>query len=165
MRIKLLKMVLPLAILGATHTVSAIDLSGSPYQIVGEEKGIDPLLLYSISLAESAFGSEQRGMIAPHAWTLRSTTAHYADSRDEAERTLQEFLDSGKTSIDVGLMQVNVRWNGSRVDSPLDLLDPLTNVRVAADILQEAMDSAQGDLALGIGRYHHWEEEPRARNY
>jgi len=32
-------------------------------------------------------------------------------------------------------------------------------------ILAETLASAPGDLALGIGRYHHWKDEHRARSY
>lgn len=145
--------------------VVAFDLSNTPYHVVGTEKGLDPLLLYSVSLAESAFGSSEKGQIGPHAWTIRGNQAHYAASKEEAERTLRQYLDSGFNGVDVGLMQINVKWNGSRVSSPYELLDPMTNVRVAADVLNEAIASSPDDLILGIGRYHHWTEEARARNY
>lgn len=144
---------------------NAFDLSDTPYQLVGIEKGLDPLLLYSVSLAESAYGIGEKGKIAPHAWTLRASKAHYSKTKDEAEATLQSYIDAGTTLVDIGLMQVNLRWHGQRVTNPSDLLDPITNVRVAADILSEAINSAKGDITLGIGRYHHWGDEDRARNY
>ena len=69
-------------------------------------------------------------------------------------------------SIDVGLMQVNVRWQGHRVGKPEELLDPATNLRVGADILAESIGSAPGNLVLGIGRYHAgFQDEARAYRY
>lgn len=165
MKTSLLSSFLLSTALMASAQAVAVDLSNTPYHVVGTEKGLDPLLLYSVSLAESAFGSSERGKIGPHAWTIRGKKAHYAESKEKAEQTLKQYLDSGFQGVDVGLMQINVRWNGSRVTSPYDLLDPMTNVRVAADVLKEAMASAPGDPVLGIGRYHHWKEEDRARNY
>lgn len=61
-------------------------------------------------------------------------------------------------------MQVNTLWHSQRVRDPQDLLDPATNLRVAAVILAEAMKSTP-DLELGIGRYHHWTDETKSRAY
>ncbi|MFS9859340.1 lytic transglycosylase domain-containing protein, partial [Salmonella enterica] len=40
-----------------------------------------------------------------------------------------------------------------------------TNVMVGAEVLSEAIQSSPNDLELGVGRYHAWEDEIRARNY
>ncbi|BBV43541.1 hypothetical protein STW0522CIT26_P11740 (plasmid) [Citrobacter portucalensis] len=36
---------------------------------------------------------------------------------------------------------------------------------VGAEVLSEAIQSSPNDLELGVGRYHAWEDEIRARNY
>ncbi|CAM5558612.1 transglycosylase SLT domain-containing protein [Eoetvoesiella caeni] len=145
-------------------SASALDLSGTIFEKAGKAVGIDPPLIYSIALAESAYG-QGKGRLSPHPWTLRTKTATYADTRIEAEAVLKSYLDSGRKLVDVGLMQINVRWNGHRVGSPLELLDPYTNVLVGAQILAEAIGSSPKDLELGIGRYHNWDDDARARNY
>lgn len=62
------------------------------------------------------------------------------------------------------MMQVNIRWHGHRVDDPTDLLDPLTNLRVGAAILREAMESTD-DWHVGIGRYYTWSDPKASRRY
>ncbi|WP_443743356.1 lytic transglycosylase domain-containing protein [Sutterella sp.] len=125
---------------------------------------IDPALLYSISIVESAVDDPTRsGYLKPSPWTLRTSTPFYAASRREAEVELLRLLRLGR-SVDVGMMQVNTRWHGHRVKDPLDLLDPLVNVRVAAEILSEQMRRYPKDAALAVGHYHSADSK-RARWY
>mgnify|MGYP001044954605 CR=1 FL=1 len=159
-----LKSIVLSGLLIATPVAHGFDLSGTLFEQAGRQVGLDPTLIYAVSLAESARG-EGKGAISPYPWTLRSARATYASTRAEAEAELKAYLESGKKKIDVGLMQINVKWNGHRIDSPVKLLDPLTNVTLGSQILAEAIRSAPGDFELGIGRYHSWEDEARARNY
>lgn len=149
------------------QSASAFDV-GSAFENAAKPYGIDPLLLYSVALAESAYDGNRNGSIAPWPWTLRTpTTPIYAKSLEEAQRALQRIVDEHgvKTSLDVGMMQINLRWNGYRVNSPTDLLDMGINLETGAEILAEAILSAPGDIELGLGRYHNWEDEARSRSY
>ena len=84
---------------------------------------------------------------------------------EELRGKLNELIKSYGRVIDIGLCQANLFWHGHRVNKPEDLLDPQTNLRVANQVLLESIASARGDLELGIGRYHHWTDPTRARNY
>lgn len=133
----------------------SLDLSGTVFHQVGLEKNIDPNLLYAVALAESAY-SPLKGAkgAAPYPWTLRLPNKPiYARSRQQAKQELQKILLNTST-VDVGLMQVNVRWHKHRVNRPEDLLDPLTNVRVAADILLENFKRSPDNLVTALGNYH-----------
>lgn len=131
--------------------VQAIGLAQSPWQHIADSVGVDPLLLYAIALTESG-RPEGKSQIAPWPWALNvEGEAFYPASRDEAIKLLTAH--HGK-SVDVGLMQVNIRWHGHRVSSPRDLLEPATNLEVGATILKEALDSEPGNLTIGLGRYH-----------
>lgn len=148
-------------------SANAFSLAGTQFQYVGESKGIDPILIYSVALAESAYG-KGRGSIAPWPWTLRTaTTPYYEASQQEAATVLNKIIQQrgNKTSVDIGPMQVNLRWNGHRVNNPTELLNFKTNIEVGTDILLEAIASAPGDLELGLGHYHHWESDVVARSY
>lgn len=148
-----------------SSTVHAIDLSGTIFDTAAQAYDLDPLLVYSVALAESASG-RGNGSISPWPWTLRVPgLPFYAKSEDQAKEKLVEFQEKYGRAIDVGFMQVNIRWNGHRVESPVDLLDPVTNVMVGAEVLSEAIKSSPNDLELGVGRYHNWQDEIRARNY
>lgn len=131
--------------------VQAIGLEQSPWRHIAESVGVDPFLLYAIALMESG-RLEGESQIAPWPWALNvEGEAFFPTSRDEAVQLLAAH--HGK-SVDVGLMQVNIRWHGHRVTSPRDLLEPTTNLKIGATILKEALDSEPGDLTVGLGRYH-----------
>lgn len=148
-----------------SRTIPRDILQGTAWWQIATERGLDPYILYAVALVESAQINDR--LAAPWPWALnRQGRAIIPSSRFEARGILNEALNKGIRSIDVGLMQVNVRWNGHRVRRPDDLLDPETNIRVGADVLTEAIDSAPGDLALGIGRYHTgWRNDADAYRY
>lgn len=87
---------------------NALDLSGTVFEQVGQEKNIDPHLLYAIALAESAYSpvKNARGA-APYPWTLRLPDKPiYAPSKAHATEELFKVLKY-TSSVDVGLMQIN----------------------------------------------------------
>lgn len=140
-------------------------LHNSVFHKTALKTDIDPLLLYSISLVESA---KYRGnsTVAPSKYALRAgDKSYYPTSKPEAKKILNGLIDSGLTNIDVGLMQVNLRWHGHRVNSPHDLFNAETNLSVASDILMEAMLSSPMDIKTAIGRYHNWTDVERANAY
>lgn len=140
-----------LALLLMSKSALAFDLEGTAWADVACGEGIDPLMLYAVALTESGRPAE-RGQIEPWPWALNvEGDPIFAASREEATRLLAAHSDK---SVDVGLLQVNIRWHGHRVDRLESLLDPKTNLSVGAAILKEALASASGDLTAGIGRYH-----------
>lgn len=133
-------------------------LTGSIFEQVARKSQIDALLLYSVSLAESA-SYKGSGRTGPSPFAIRAgADAFYPNTRVEAEAILERLLSQGRTNIDVGLMQVNLRWHGHRVSSPYELFDPAKNLEVASDILYETLTSSPRDVRKAIGRYHNWEE-------
>ena len=112
------------------------------------------LLLYSIALQESRT-SAGKGLIKPHPFAMRNEPSGslYPNTKQEAEQLLPGLIAEDRLT-DIGMMQINYRWNGSRVARPEMLLNPETNIKVAADILCEAIAAQGGDIVLGIGGYH-----------
>lgn len=137
------------------------NLTGTLFERIGAEKNIDPLLLYSVAIVESAAG-KGNGLIAPTPLVIRhSGRAYYFSSKEEAKNKLREVLKQTK-NVDVGLMQINLKHHPH--ETPSDLFDPEENLRKAADILNFAMASTN-DKALGIGRYHNWKDVERSMWY
>lgn len=128
--------------------------------------GIDPVLFYAVGLAESG-KSHAKGAVGPWPWTILSPDGpQYFPSRAKAEGYLNDAVVRFKPhKIDVGAFQVNMFWHGERFVSYAEMLDPVRNCTIAASVLKEAMNSAPGDLTLGVGRYHHWRSSARARAY
>ena len=140
---------------------SALDLRDTAWAEVADPYDLDPGLLYAIALMES--GRPREGGLAPWPWTLwlPGRGGVFLETREQALSTLRAHSAG---SVDVGLMQVNLRWHGHRIASPEALLEPERNLEIAAGILSEALATAPGDLELGIGRYHS-PDEARARDY
>lgn len=136
-------------------------LRGTEWELVAAEYGMDARLLYAVALVETqrSFG---KGMVAPAPLAIRTNQGdRQPSSVDEAQQLLRRH---DVADFDVGLMQINVRSHRHRVSKLDDLLDPLTNLRVGAAILHEAMSSTK-DPELQIGRYNTWSSPNRARAY
>jgi hypothetical protein len=141
-------------------------LHGTLWETVAARVGLDPLLLYGVALQETRHGAGAQAS-APWPFTLRGPDGpQFHATKAAAAQALRQLTARYRPlAIDVGLMQVNLRWHGDTVADPADLLDARTNLIVAADILAKAIASAPGDLELGVGHYHHWHDEARARAY
>lgn len=156
------------AFVGAIHNtpILAIDLRGSRWERIAESHRLDPHLLYAVAIAESLVARGD-SRISPWPWTIRTPKGSiYARTREEVEVRLRlELARWGeRANFDVGLMQISTSWHAWRVRSPVDLLEPEVNLRIAAEVLSDALRSSPNDPVLGIGRYHSWHPE-RARWY
>lgn len=145
---------------------AALSLRGTLWDEVGQETGCDPHLLYAVALIESAAGS-QPGWVVPHPLAIRAPQRpYYPSNLNDARQVIQNLKRSNElTHSAVGMMQIFVRWHRKRFGDVEELLDARKNVRVGAEILVEALQSAPNDRVLGIGRYHTWAQEPVARQY
>lgn len=142
-----------------------LDFEGSAWARAAGPHGLDPALLYAIALVESR-RTVGPNRIGPWPWVIGTPTGGYwFNSRERAEKGLRAVLAKWPAKrVDVGIAQVNVGWHRERFDDPMKLLDLEFNLKIAAGILADAIDSTR-DTVLGVGRYHHWASEPRSRAY
>lgn len=132
---------------------------------IGMRHQIDPYILYAVALVESHKHGDQNH-VSPWPWAINNAgNSFIPNSQQEAEALLNQMLDQGMRNIDVGLMQVNLRWHGHRIAKPEHLLNPNTNLEIGAELLAEAIQSSPDNLALGIGRYYSWKNVPAAVEY
>lgn len=142
----------------APIAAAEVDVSGSVFMTVGKAKGIDPLLLYSVALAESAFHKKGIKTVKPWQFALRtSSRAYYGKNYEDTVRELHRILKT-TDSVDIGLMQINFRWHSYRVNKPEDLLDIKTNVTVAADILKERLIANHDNWSEALAQYHSFDD-------
>ncbi len=102
---------------------------------------IDSEILYAISLMESGTSFNGMRQYGPWPWTMNiNEEARYYSSREAARMALIEEVERGNNRIAVGIWQIYLRFNGHHVDDPLELFDPVTNLRVAAKVLNGCWD-------------------------
>lgn len=142
-----------------TSTLSSdpLGLSGSWWERVALEKGLDPYLLYAIALVEARrlYGD---GFSRPWPWAINDNTSkvsHFPHSKSEAVLLIKSCPTA---NLDIGLMQINYRSHRHRVTSPEELLDCKRNIAIGADILKEALDSSPFNIELAVGHYHSWND-------
>lgn len=144
--------------------VRPLDLRHTHWSQIADRYGLDPYVLYAVALTESA--RIRNDFAQPWVWALnREGKSLYPESAAEALHQIRHQLKAGNRNIDIGLMQVNLRWHRHRVGRIEDLLDPATNLELGAQILQEAIATVPDDPILGVGRYHAWSNPSEARKY
>lgn len=151
----------------ASDTAVPAFLAGTVYEDVARSEGVDPSMLYALALVESGKMVEGSSThVAPWPYVLRAVDArYYAEDASDYRIAFQLFQEKYGDRFDVGPLQVNVYWQvtrAERLESAKALLDFETNLRTGARVLKEAMKSTK-DKALGIGRYHTWSDDERAR--
>ncbi len=160
-----LKVALTAIVLEVSVSAWGFNLDETLFAKAGKRYSLPPALLYSVALVESATG-RNTGLVSPWPWTLRGPrTSYYAPSKQSAVAALQQYRQQYGDAIDVGLMQINLHWHRKRLASVNQLLDPEINIMLGAQLLSESLHSSPRDVVLGIGRYHHWADETRARRY
>jgi hypothetical protein len=100
--------------------------------------GVPSEVLFAVSLQESGttFGGKRKYRPWPWVLNISNAGAFYA-TREEAEKALNEELSKGNRNVAVGLFQIHLRFNGHRVADPRSLLDPTTNLRIAAEVMKD----------------------------
>ncbi|WP_254058454.1 transglycosylase SLT domain-containing protein [Dyella sp. S184] len=119
---------------------------------VGKESGVDPLLLYSVALVESR-SLLPGGKVGPTPWLFRVNDHLVLGERHHVQLEMATASQLGSAVQDVGIMQVYYPMHRDAVRDPLTLLDPRTNISVAAKILHDGMHETR-DPVLGVGYYH-----------
>lgn len=105
-------------------------------------------VLYAVGMTETG----RKGKLHPFALNIEGR-AVFATSRREALRHFDLARKKGLKLIDLGCMQVNHHYHGSRFKTVGDMLDPALNVNYAAQFLQE-LRRREGNWTMAVARYH-----------
>jgi soluble lytic murein transglycosylase-like protein len=139
------------------HT-PALATDTAMYDEVAVYVGVPPTVLYAMALTES--GLYKEGETVPWPWTLNiEGKAQRYESREAMFDGLMDALQAGRTSADIGPMQVNWFWQYELVGSPWTITDPVVNIKMGAVILKSHyLDT--GDWWEAVGRYHRPAQTP-----
>ncbi|MBL4614170.1 MAG: murein transglycosylase [Magnetovibrio sp.] len=121
-------------------------------------KGIPKGLLQAISLAESGRWFEQtdqgRGEIIAWPWTVTTGgRGHYLPNRSDAVAFVKSLRADGVQNIDVGCMQINLKYHPDAFASIEKAFDARTNAAYAADFLKSRYAVSQSWIQAA-GDYH-----------
>lgn len=129
------------------------------FDAIAKSKDIHADILYGIAMNESQRDGK------PWPWTINVFgRGYYFDDRTEAWRAAKWLVDHGYTSFDIGIMQVNWKYHGSRFTSLWDAFQPSNNIRAAADIVLENY-KLTGNWADAVTWYHNRKDRERGQAY
>lgn len=116
-------------------------------------RNLPPALLQAMTLVETG----RRGPDGAHTawpWTINAGGRgyHFASKR-EAVWAVRRLMADGVQSIDVGCMQVNLRYHPRAFTSLEEAFDPMANMAYAASFLS-ALHARHGDWRAATARYH-----------
>ncbi|GAA6209892.1 hypothetical protein NBRC116601_31850 [Cognatishimia sp. WU-CL00825] len=114
--------------------------------------GIPDHLLLSIGIQEA--GRTGPAGLAVWPWTVNANgQGAFFKNRTDAQAWVREKQAEGINSIDVGCMQINLRWHGEQFASQDAAFDPILNADYAARFLKDLYRQT-GTWELAAGRYH-----------
>lgn len=119
-------------------------------------------LLAAISLVESGRGVGPSGSTVAWPWTINAAgQGQYFDTKEEAIAATRQLIEDGLRSIDIGCMQINLRYHPDAFASIEQAFDPARNVAYGATYLRQ-LHRLQGSWPKAVERYHSSEDGRRA---
>jgi len=131
-------------------------------QKVERANDMPPALLQAMSLVETG----RRGPDGKHTawpWTINSHGKGYRfATKEDAIWAVRRLRADGARSIDIGCMQVNLRYHPRAFTSLEEAFDPAANMAYAASFLTRLKDR-HGDWRAASARYHSYNPKLREK--
>lgn len=111
-------------------------------------------LTTAISLIETGRPMGPGGRSLPWPWTINvNGQGRFFDTKDQAVAETRKLLEQGQRSIDIGCMQVNLRYHPTAFRTLEEAFDPATNVAYGTKFLA-SLHTVQGSWEKAVERYH-----------
>lgn len=123
------------------------------YQQVAAEKDIPPYVLYLVARIESNCNLYGRWMPCPWVFNDRGQSLYFKSHQKAKAHLAKRLREKRRPSIAIGLAQIHCYWHCHKVAEPLRLLEPLFNLRYAADVLAWCYER-EHDWREAIGCYN-----------
>jgi len=141
----------------------SIDLCKTASHAAERKYGIPQNLLRAISLTESGRWNEKDKANIAWPWTVASGKAgEFFPTKSEAIRYVKSLQAKGIKNIDVGCMQINLRYHPEAFNNLNEAFDPYKNTNYAGDFLSRLFKETKSWTAAA-GRYH--SSEPTKNMY
>lgn len=144
----------------STSSIASAGKTNIPamYFMVAEENSVPTKLFFAMILRESSSLTTRNDKVEklPWPWTVNHRgTPHYFPSRESAYIFAKSLVDSGQTSFDVGLGQINWKWHSNRFTDLWAAFDPYINLNAAAQFFREQYERPEcNKWELAVGCYH-----------
>ena len=120
---------------------------------VERQTGLPKNILTSIALVEAG-RRDRDGTLKPWPWSLNHAgKSLFFDNKFDALRYLDHNISAKFKNIDVGCMQINVRWHRENFISFAEMIDPRKNIEYAARFLSN-LKKVHGSWKTAIKHYH-----------
>lgn len=124
------------------------------YDIFEKQYGIPNNLLKAISLVETGRWIKEIKTPVPSPWAVSDAgKAHYFNNKQEAINKVKELIRQGKTNIDVGCMQINLKHHHEAFKTLEEAFDPQYNIHYAAKFLIERYKK-ESNWHKAVSAYH-----------
>jgi hypothetical protein len=121
-------------------------------------------VLFSVSMVESGRFNKETRKTRPWPWTINAEgQSYYFDSKSDAVAAARHLLKEGIRSIDVGCMQINLRYHPNAFRNLETAFDPATNVAYSAEFLKTLYTRTKS-WPDAIAAYHS-QSKTRSRPY
>lgn len=118
------------------------------------KSAIPPHLLSALASVESGHYSAAHKANVAWPWTVMAEgKGQFFPTKQAAVKAVKAMQARGVKSIDVGCMQINLKWHGDAFDSLEEAFDPAKNVAYAASFLK-SLKRELGSWVQAAGAYH-----------
>ncbi|GAB4165988.1 MAG: hypothetical protein Tsb006_5490 [Rickettsiaceae bacterium] len=125
---------------------------------------LPPNILHAISLQETQKAHSKHNINVVWPWTINvEGKGFHFRNKNEALRFVKAQMREGKSSIDVGCMQINLKYHPDAFVSLEQAFSPRRNVAYAARLLRQHYEK-HGSWKKAVG-YYHSSTEHRALDY
>lgn len=132
-----------------THEMQLCDRS---IETVSKSTFVPHSVLIKIARLESGRSIQNQTVSWP--WTLNNAgKGYYFGSKSATLEKLRKLMAAGKKNIDVGCMQLNIRWHSRYFADMSAMLSPFENVSYAAKYLEQLYNET-GSWEKAIKYYH-----------
>ena len=126
----------------------AADKAEADYQI-------KPNLLQTIASVESGRWNAEAGKRVAWPWTVHAKgKGRYYKTKAEAIAAVQDLQRRGITNIDVGCMQINLKYHGTAFKNLDEAFDPQKNANYSAQFLRSLYKRNKQDWTKTAMHYH-----------
>jgi hypothetical protein len=145
---------IPTAVLGANTTTDPWKICGQAIAEAERAYNIPRNLLLSIAHAETARQNKINRRYAPWPWTVMAKgRGRHFSSKADAISAVQTLKTEDIRNIDVGCLQVNLRYHPKAFTDLEDAFAPKSNAKYAASFLRDLFRSS-GSWPNAVARYH-----------